>query len=192
MVPICFVFSYTSQDIVDAVRLLNKAQTPRKRALAGWIIIWIVVAVIMFLYISHAQRALRGGTTTSALDPWRILMSPLAMIAFIALVAHLWLRFISPIRVWKRSPRLQQPQSITIDDTGIRLESVNSSTHWNWSAFRRLRETETLFVADLEAPQMLIVPKRALASSAALDELRSVLRTHIAEFAGGFPVLPSS
>ncbi|HEY1921490.1 MAG TPA: YcxB family protein [Tepidisphaeraceae bacterium] len=112
-----------------------------------------------------------------------------AVVAFLAIYA-----MFAPVdkrklrRILHRHPSLQQPQTLTVDETGIGVLNPLWSGQFNWAAFRGWAETENLFVALTSDRGRLIIPKRC-ASGEVVTELRQMMAARIVGGAGGFPVV---
>ncbi len=64
-------------------------------------------------------------------------------------------------RLWHRTASFQQPQTLTLDETGICISNPLSSYRLNWASFRGWSETQNLFVALSSDRNRVIIPKRS-------------------------------
>lgn len=92
------------------------------------------------------------------------------------------------ISLWKHNIAAQQPQTVTIDQDGIKISSPLAETRFRWPMIAYWAETANLFVLRLNTKSLLVIPKRA-ATSEQLEQLRKSICERIVAPAKGFPVV---
>ena len=92
-------------------------------------------------------------------------------------------------RMWKANPELQQDHIFTMEEEGIRVSNPFGETLFRWSDFNHWAETRNLFLLVRTTGVRLMVPKRGTVNDAKLRQIRELLRVHLHEHGGGFPVI---
>lgn len=82
---------------------------------------------------------------------------------------------------WEGQPNLHMESRIDISPDGVTTMTPVSSAVYRWEAFQRVQETPNLFILFLSTLTFVLVPKRALPDGEAVDSLRGMLRTMIAQ-----------
>ena len=76
---------------------------------------------------------------------------------------------------WRRKPILQAEHHVTFTPDGIHYQMDHVESELDWRYFLRWAETEAGFLLIREADVFSLIPKRAFASRAQLDEFRRLL-----------------
>jgi hypothetical protein len=78
-----------------------------------------------------------------------------------------------------------------IDELGVFSSDGPSQTRWQWHAFDKLIESDERFFLRLtNSLNFVMIPKRAISSTAEIDSLRELLQNVAQRPTGAFPVLP--
>jgi hypothetical protein len=95
-------------------------------------------------------------------------------------------------RGWKGQPSLELHQRWDISDAGIKTDNGTTSSEMKWTAFRSFLDQPTLFMLYPSEFSFHMVPKRAFADDAQVEEFRDLLHGHIQPQTQAFPVIPSA
>ena len=82
-------------------------------------------------------------------------------------------------RVYRRNSRLFGMRTVTVSDHGIVSDNQLGHTESAWNMYEKFRETRNLFLLYQSADIIGIVPKRAFASPAELEQFRSLIASRI-------------
>ena len=191
--------TYTPEDLIETVRA--KIHDPIHRI--PFFRRKVVTLVIWGLYLNFAwffwwnSRSFPSSAYPwmhSQNATWNFLIPTIILIITVVLV---FIVTLAPPnkrklhRLWQEQPSFQQPQTLTLDETGISISNPLSSSRLNWASFRGWSETQNLFVVLSTDRVRVIIPKRS-ASAEQVGELREMLASRIIGGAGGFPVLPKT
>ena len=195
-------FTYTAADLVE----MSKAAAPDpglqkgpfgtggSRSWFGWVI-FIGLAVMFFMFLQKrsatAPPAAPPPTAapTSGVPGWVIALVPwLLIFGFIWFFVFRQLRGTFPRNVYERNTSLQQPKTLDITDSGVRMTDALSFTEWRWESFTGLVESANLFLLRQADNTFVMIPKRAVPLGQ-LDLLRADLESRMPA-PGAFPVLP--
>lgn len=96
---------------------------------------------------------------------------------------------------WQLHQYLHGPYRIDIDDQHMLISGVQLSSRFRWKAFRGFAETQNLIILYLSTTAFHMLPKRAIASEADLNELSRILvqyvqHGHLFPRPSAFPVSP--
>lgn len=80
-------------------------------------------------------------------------------------------------RNFQQSKELLQPIEIEVAPEGLRYTTVISETNRPWSHFSNWKENKQLLVLYITDNSIIILPKRAFAHSAELDQIRAHLNS---------------
>ena len=82
-------------------------------------------------------------------------------------------------RVYRRNSRLFGMRTVTVSDTGIVSDHQLGHTESAWNMYEKFRETQKLFLLYQSADIIGIVPKRAFASPADLQQFRVLINSKV-------------
>ena len=82
-------------------------------------------------------------------------------------------------RVYRRNSRLFGMRTITLSDTGIVSDHQLGHTESAWNMYEKFCETPRLFLLYQSADIIGIVPKRAFASAADLQQFRALIASKV-------------
>ena len=82
-------------------------------------------------------------------------------------------------RVYRRNSRLFGMRTVTVSETGIVSDHQLGHTESAWNMYEKFRETQKLFLLYQSADLVGIVPKRAFASPAELQQFRVLMTSNI-------------
>jgi hypothetical protein len=95
----------------------------------------------------------------------------------------LLLQFVIPSlvfrRVYRRNIRMFGIRTVTISDTGIVADHQLGHVESTWNMYEKFRETQKLFLLYQGADLIGIVPKRAFANPADLQQFRALITSNI-------------
>ena len=75
-------------------------------------------------------------------------------------------------------------RTVTLDEAGVELSTTAGSARIPWGAIASIRETPGTFILTLAASRMLILPKRAMAGEAQVDQVRRMIAAEVARARG--------
>jgi hypothetical protein len=82
-------------------------------------------------------------------------------------------------RVYRRNIRMFGMRTVTINDTGIVADHQLGHVESTWKMYEKFRETQKLFLLYQSADLIGIVPKRAFANPADLQQFRAMITSNI-------------
>ena len=82
-------------------------------------------------------------------------------------------------RVYRRNSRLFGMRTVTVSDTGIVSDHQLGHTESAWNMYEKFRETRNLFLLYQSTDIIGIVPKRAFASPADLEQFRALIASKV-------------
>ena len=82
-------------------------------------------------------------------------------------------------RVYRRNSRLFGMRTVIVSDTGIVSDHQLGHTESAWSMYEKFRETPRLFLLHQTSDIVGIVPKRAFASPAELEQFRALIASKV-------------
>ncbi len=82
-------------------------------------------------------------------------------------------------RVYRRNSRMFGLRTVTISDTGIVSDHQLGHTESAWNMYEKFRETQKLFLLYQSADIIGIVPKRAFANPADLQQFRALMASKV-------------
>jgi hypothetical protein len=82
-------------------------------------------------------------------------------------------------RVYRRNIRMFGTRTVTISDTGIVADHQLGHVESTWNMYEKFRETQKLFLLYQGADLIGIVPKRAFASPADIQQFRALITSNI-------------
>jgi hypothetical protein len=105
----------------------------------------------------------------------------LVLIAFAIFL--LLMQFVVPSlvfrRVYRRNSRMFGMRTVTISDTGIVADHQLGHLESAWNMYEKFRETQKLFLLYQSTDLIGIVPKRAFANPADLQQFRALIASKI-------------
>ncbi len=93
-------------------------------------------------------------------------------------------------KVWDVSVSLHRSKTADISVQSVRITDLVSQIELQWAAFARFQETPNLFLLFLAENQKLMLPKKAFASEAEANALRSLCKNLITQMKPAFEVVP--
>jgi hypothetical protein len=89
--------------------------------------------------------------------------------------------FVFSVKYWLQVRRQITPQTVRLGDHGLVITEPAGDTHLQWSTLRHYKEARRTFILwNSHRSPALMLPKRALATSAQLNQLRALLDKHLA------------
>jgi len=82
-------------------------------------------------------------------------------------------------RVYRRNIRMFGTRTVTISDTGIVADHQLGHVESTWNMYEKFRETQKLFLLYQGADLIGIVPKRAFASPADIQQFRALITSNV-------------
>jgi hypothetical protein len=190
-----FEFTYTPEDLKQALRYSSRFSLGRLRismggGLVGWLI-FVALAAAFFVWMKHNQPAPRGRPfprPPASPAEWLLPILP-----WVAVLAFIWFFIFRRLRhqareAWEKNPVFHLPHTVDIDDQGIRFNCALVDTLYRWPYFVGWAETRDLLLLHLPNQVRVMIPKRAANNPNELDKLRAILKTHVHEPTGGFPM----
>lgn len=156
----------TEEDAVSAHRL---------RARGKWIISALIPVVVFeacFSWIAYQQYRYRGHLYPD------ILMLMVALPIWLIVLHYVYEPW-RMRRLFRNSPALAAPHSVTWDDTYLRFNGPDFSWRHRWNEFRGWRENSKLFVLNLSNGSIHIIPKRAFLSAGDATHFGELMREKI-------------
>jgi hypothetical protein len=139
----------------------------RHRSSIRWIIgiclgiMWLGLGLVFYFYADHG----------------------LALFLIAAAVFLLLLQLVIPslvfARVYRRNSRMFGMRTVTVSDTGIVSDHQLGHTESAWNTYEKFRETPRLFLLYQSADIIGIVPKRAFANPADLQQFRALIASKV-------------
>ena len=164
-----YTFTYDSREFYEADCLVQRLVGSRRR--------WLFVAFYGIVVLLYIVPPLLYGTFNWSL----VNFVPLAILTVI-LVA------IGPLARWhkartlpRRDPSLQGPQQRVLSDEGLQVRGVGVVTSYEWSTIQRAVETTHLFLLFVHPKWAHYLPKRAIPTSAELEQVRALLRSKLGD-----------
>ena len=158
MPPFTATFKMTTDDLVDYLRLAQKALN-NIGMLAG------AVGALYGIFLAYQGDAAVGAVLVG-------------MAIFLFLVSAT--RYADRLRASSLGKRVVGTQaSYTIDEGGIDSHTVAGKAHVSWSAATNLLESPTMVVLRRGRTTILWLPKRAMGSPAERDALLAFIREHV-------------
>jgi hypothetical protein len=82
-------------------------------------------------------------------------------------------------RVYRRNSRMFGMRTVTVSDAGIVSDHQLGHTESAWNTYEKFRETQKLFLLYQSTDIIGIVPKRAFASPAGLQQFRALIASKV-------------
>ena len=141
-----------------------------------------------------------AGTYNWALHPDRtqvVLITAAPWVVLIVLMQMLGVlqRRGKVVGAWRTNASWRRPKSVTLDASGLRIRDALYRSEFEWTYFKRARETLNLLVLVGEGGTQFPIPKRAFVDPADLNRARALLQNMVPESQflvapGGFDVIP--
>jgi len=150
-----------------SAQLLHRARHRVRRWL--WRVMWILVAVALVLYvlIVTVERGYAPMILLILLAPMVLLLE--RYVAFPRRVA----------RIYRQQVSLRAQLTMRIDENGLQTASPIGNASQPWSHFLKWAEGPAIFVVYQSEVLFQMIPKRLLASTADVDQVRNWLTTGI-------------
>jgi YcxB-like protein len=82
-------------------------------------------------------------------------------------------------RMYQRNPRMFGMRTVNINDTGIVADHQLGHTESAWSMYEKFRETQKLFLLYQTTDVIGILPKRAFADVADIEQFRTLIASKV-------------
>jgi hypothetical protein len=139
----------------------------RHRSSVRWIIgigIGIIGLVVGILFFAYADPV--PGIFLAVLSAFLLLM-----------------QFVIPTfvfrRVYRRNSRMVGPRTVTVNETGIISDHQLGRSESSWNTYFKFQETAKSFLLYQSADAVGVLPKRAFATNADLQEFRALLAAKV-------------
>jgi hypothetical protein len=162
-------------------------RTPRPAWLAPttaqrWGAIFFGICMAAVALLLGRALALQGGDAL-ATDPtgYEMLLSSLPSIIFLVMITtfSFTYRRRDVKRRWEAQPFLHRPFTLEANDAGITFEEPKSMNRYSWDYFPGFRDTPNMLLLYVSPYGFWIIPKRAFASTEALEAFKALLLTHV-------------
>lgn len=197
-------YSLTADDLQEFQRgyariakAMPRVKKPRGRmAMVGWVTILVAAVVLFTLFHNDPSAAAPVLAPTPQKENY---FSAFLMNAFpyCLLFLFIWIFLIrgrfskaAARRVLEENEHMADPQRVVLEETGVTIETQTSTTVMKWTHFPHFSETQNLFLLMVSQQSAQLIPKRAFASPAEINEFRGFAQAHIGNATIGFPVLP--
>lgn len=117
---------------------------------------------------------------------WMVYMAGLQWwtVIWFALVPIEWFDLLSirPLQVlvqFKINPKYRETYRLEFDDTGLRFKTATVDSKLAWNHFNRVIESDKVFLLIYGKMMYSVIPKRAFASEAEIDDFRQLLNRNI-------------
>ncbi len=177
-------FEYTIDDLQEALTAHRRtfAKTGGTRVVPRWLG-WSVFGGLAVLLILIQFRP--TAQPTPPVLPWILIF------ACIWLFTFFWNRRFAAKYIWRSQPSFQLRRTLDADPSRLIIDDAQRRTEKKWTSIRQFVETANLFLLYTGEHAFDMVPKRAFASPAKVDEFRALLEQEVHQPTGGFPVTPS-
>jgi hypothetical protein len=159
--PVVLRWTPEFSDLMDAFEARRYALGHRRRAmLLAWLCLVVAVGFMLYTLLAPAMVLVLIGLVV-------------AMPATGRITARRNLR-----RLWNADPSLSEPVEVTLSDVGVRRQSEDDETSWDWSAFPVWIETPELFVLSQSEKRygaFVSLPKRGADEPADVKAVRELL-----------------
>ena len=136
---------------------------------AGWVLYGSLIAAPlgMIIYLAFLDRHP---------DPEKwVLVGAAVVVSAVSSYAFSWGPVLS---LRKGQPGIDGPQTMTLNDDGVRIQFVYSNVDLTWDAIYGARETNKFILIHLGKNVCYLLPKRVL-DAELLSRARGVLRSHL-------------
>ena len=136
--------------------------------------------VFLLYFLVAAVYILTNHTSQIAID--FIIFSIIGLVYFLLipyLIRRSIRRRVKGMLAAKENEHILQESQLILDDTGIYDKDNVSESRYDWEAIVRKSETETTFYLYTNSYHAIVIPKRALKSTAELTSLRKLLDTNL-------------
>jgi hypothetical protein len=164
------------------------------RGLIGWVVAVVLLAV--FLWIRRHAPDPADGVVAAERSTWQSISDfvrpHFTWLVLTGATCIFLIRYTSRqlLTIWEGAPVLRRPFTLTVSDHGITIAEPLSRDELKWFAFDRVIETQNLFLLYVAEHLFHMVPKRAFADTAQIDEFRATIDNRITRRPTAFPVLP--
>ncbi|WP_432032093.1 YcxB family protein [Streptomyces antibioticus] len=162
----------TGDEWLEALRAHTKVSSAARRRR------WFAMVAALVLVAMSVRITPEGGS----LDPVGLGIAAL-LLSLLVLMPR------AAARAQQRNHAALGERRITVDESGVCVETAHTLSRTRWSALSRYVETRRLFVlfsADKQAACLICVPKRSADGTDRSEPLRALLDAHLTR-AGGHP-----
>ncbi|WP_435212540.1 YcxB family protein [Streptomyces sp. bgisy034] len=166
----------TADQFLEALRAHAKVSLAARRQR------WFVAVVALLVAAMAVRITPQGGSV----QPAGLLIAVLLLLFGLVLAPRM------TARSQQRIHEVQGERRITVDESGVSVETDHTFARFGWPAMSRYVETRRLFVlvsADKRASCLVILPKQGVDGRDESVRLRALLDGHLA---GGEPRFPAS
>jgi hypothetical protein len=194
LMPLLALAVFLGPWLVARALIAQGAKGIFRPGVAGWIVAVVLLAVLVWITRHVPEPA--DGTMAVERSTWRSLADfvrpHFTWLALTGALCIFAMRYTSrQLRtVWEGTPSLRRSFTMTVSDDGITITEPLSRHEMKWFVFDRVTETQNLFLLYMSEHQFHIVPKRAFADAAQIDEFRAMIENRITRRPTAFPVLP--
>jgi len=193
-------FHYTPEDLAEMAKargdLAGKKAGRPVRSLLGWGL-FIGLAVVLFLLLSSQKKPPATPPPPPAAPPPEsfFVAFVLPFIPWVLIFGFIWFFVFRQMRgvarrAWEKNLELHQQHTLEVGDDGLRLATPLAESFWRWPNFVGMTETANLVLLHMTNEAYLMIPKRAAADAARLEELKAILAAHVSQHTNAFPVVP--
>jgi hypothetical protein len=191
-------FQWTYEEFREglrAIRLGGKRDVKAGRGIFGWVL-FIGLAVMLFVVLQSNKRppgaGASPGPTGSGDGPWYlqfwVFVPGGVFVAFLIAFAVAVVR--GGRRAFDREPIYHRMHTVHIGADGISLTNAVEQTSIRWEGYVKFGESANVFLLFTSKNSAQIIPKRAFATPADVEEFRAYATARIAPPTSAFPVLP--
>ncbi|NUV65042.1 YcxB family protein [Streptomyces sp. CAI-85] len=156
----------TGDEWVEALRAHAKVSSAARRKR------WFAIVATLVLVAMSVRITPEGGS----LDPVGLGIAALLLLSLLVLMPR------AAARAQQRNHAALGERRITVDESGVCVETAHTLSRTRWSALSRYVETRRLFVlfsADKQAACLICVPKRSADGSDRSKPLRALRDAHL-------------
>jgi hypothetical protein len=179
-------FAHTFDDYREANNAVIRSRKGRWLTRFGMsVLLLMLAALLVVMFVVTIANHETGRSFVPELKREWVMLAAAAYMSFVALTAHgRALR-----RGWRLQPNLQLGRRVTIGDECIVVNDAQVRAEYKWSALQRYVESVNLFVLLPSEMILVMIPKRAFAGPADVDQFRALLDERVVRPAvPGFPV----
>lgn len=133
---------------------------------------YLLVAIVAVMLVTEAWTMMRGNPLPRG---WWILPGGLAYGAFLFFILLPW----RVARIFQQNPALAALTQITIDDTGLLLDSSRGQLRFGWPMIKRWKTNQDMILVYHSSAHFHMLPRRCFAVTADFDGLRALLGKHL-------------
>ena len=193
-------FEYTIDDLQEALTAHRKASSRTKSTRifprwAGWALFGGLAVLLLLMQFRpttvQPTPPIVAPPNQSAIQNVLLPIVPwLLIFVCIWLFVFFWNRRWAASHVWRSQPSLQLRRTLDADPSRLIIDDGQTRVEKKWNSVRTFVETANLFLLYTADHAFDMVPKRAFASPAQVDEFRTLLEQQVQPPTGGFPIQP--